>query len=60
MDYNGETIYKGWREGRSNLFRMNLADNGTKRIIPDTDPAEYDPSSGVFMNMTWSVNSVYK
>ena len=39
---------------------MSLTDDGTKHIIPDTDPAEYDPSSGIVMNMTWSVNSVYE
>ena len=29
-DYNGETIYKDRREGRSNLFQMSLIDDGTK------------------------------
>ena len=60
MDYNGETTYKGWGEEKSNLFRMYLTNDGTTCIIPDTDSAEYGPSSGVVMNMTWSVKSVYK
>ena len=24
IEYNGETIYKGWREGKTNLFKMCL------------------------------------
>ena len=40
IDYEGETIYKGWREGGSRLFRMNLNDTGGKRITPDADPVE--------------------
>ena len=39
---------------------MNLTNDGTQCIIPDTDPAEYDPSSVVVMNMTLSVTSVYE
>ena len=60
IDINGETIYKGWRVSNSNLFRMNLTDDGTQRIIPDTDPSEYDSSNGIVMSMNWSVNSVYE
>ena len=60
IDINGETIYKGWRVSNSNLFRMSLTDDGTQRIIPDTDPSEYDSSKGIVMNMNWSVNSVYE
>ena len=39
---------------------MCLTDDGIKRMIPDTDPAEYNPLNAVVMNMTWSVNSVYE
>ena len=60
MDHNGETLYKGWREGKNNLFRIDLTKNGTKRIVPDTDPVIHNPSSGIVMNMTWSMNSVYE
>ena len=28
IDYEGETIYKGWRERGSRLFRMSLEDEG--------------------------------
>ena len=59
--YNGEVIYKGWREKSSNLFQMSLQDDGTTRLTPDTDPSEYDGSNGMVMSaITWSVNSIYE
>jgi hypothetical protein len=39
---------------------MSLTDNGTKRVIPSTDAPEHDTSSGIVMNMSWSVNTVYE
>ena len=61
VEYNGETIYKGWREGKSNLFKMTLEDDGTERVIPETHPSEHDSSSGMVMAaMNWSVNSIYE
>ena len=50
IDYNGETIYKGWREQKSNLFQMSLLDDGTQRVVPETDPSEYDGSNGMVMS----------
>ena len=35
VDYNGETIYKGWREPNSKLFKMSLTDDGTELSISD-------------------------
>ena len=61
VDYNGETIYKGWRDDKTNLFQMSLLDDGTERIIPETDPSEYDGSNGLIMSaIQWSVNSIYE
>ena len=33
----------GGKERATNFFRMSLTYDGTTCIIPDTDPAEYDP-----------------
>ena len=38
IDYNGETIYKGWPEKKSKLFQMSLIDDGTKRVVTKTNP----------------------
>ena len=59
VDYNGETIYKGWREPNTKLFKMSLSDDGTERIVPETDPSEHDGSKGsVLSAIKWSVNSI--
>jgi len=61
VDYNGETIYKGWQEQTSNLFQMSLVDDGTQRVVPETDPSEHDGSNGLVMSaIQWSVNSIYE
>ena len=61
VDYNGERIYKGWREPNSKLFKMSLVDNGTERVVPETDPSEYNGSSGLVLSaIQWSVNSIYE
>ena len=61
VEYNGETIYKGWREPNSKLFKMSLVDDGTERVVPETDPLEYDGSSGLVLSaIQWSVNSIYE
>ena len=47
IDLEGETIYKGWREGPgSRLFRINLTDDGCGTIQPDAEPASFDALSG--------------
>ena len=61
VDYNGETICKGWRELNSKLFKMSLVDDGTERVVAETDRSEYDGSNGLVMSVIqWSVNSIYK
>ena len=47
IDLEGETIYRGWREGPSSrLFRMKLTDDGCGTIQPAADPATYDALTG--------------
>ena len=61
VDYNGETIYKGWREPNSKLFKMSLVDDGTERVVPETDPSEHCGSSNSVLSATQrSVNPVYE
>ena len=61
VDYNGETIYKGWRDNQTKLFQMSLVDDGIEHIVPETDPSEYDGSNGLIMSaIQWSVNSIYE
>ena len=51
VDYNGETIHKGWREPNSKLFKMSLVDDGTEHVVPETDLTEYDGSSGLVLKL---------
>ena len=61
VDYNEETIYKGWREQKSKLFKMSLVDDGTKHAFAKTDPFEYDGSNGLVMSaIQWNVKSMYE
>lgn len=40
---------------------MSLVDDGTERIVPETDPSEHDGSNGLVMSaIQWSVNSIYE
>ena len=56
-----EILYIKDGEGKSNLFQMSLADDGTKRIIPETNPSKYNSSNGMVMSaISWSVNSIYE
>ena len=41
IDYEGETIYKGWRERGSRLFRMNLDETGGSMITPIANLSKY-------------------
>ena len=35
ITYNGETIIRGWRCMRSNMWRISLTDDGTNNVIPE-------------------------
>ena len=61
VDYNGEAIYKGWREQKSKLHQTSLVDDGTEHVVPETGSSEYDRSNGLVMSaIQWSVNSIYE
>ena len=61
IDYEGETIYKGWREKGSRLFRMSLSDTGGNRITPPADPSEYSiDTSAICQTQNRSANSIYE
>ena len=59
--YNGELIYKGWREKSFSLFQMSLQDGGINLLSPETNPIKYGRSNGMVISvMSWSVNSIYE
>ena len=61
INYEGETIYIGWRERRSRLFRMSLNNTRGNRVTPDADPDEYDMSKGTLCQaLHWSANNIYE
>ena len=61
IDYKGETLYKGWRERTSRLWRMNLDDNCGNRLTLDYDADEYDVSSGhLYQLLQFSANNIYE
>jgi hypothetical protein len=65
IDYEGETIYKGWREKGSRLFRMDLNDTRKNRITPTANPAEYNTeynldSGTICQSLNWSANNIHE
>jgi len=38
--FNGETIIRGWRDLKSNMWRINLIPDGGNTIIPDDDTSD--------------------
>ena len=42
IDFNGETIIRGWRDLHSNLWRISLQDIGGSTSIPDPDSEQLD------------------
>ena len=56
-----ETLYWGWRDKPSRLWRFSLTSKGEKRSTPPTDPEEYDPSSGMVLSVIkYQANSIYE
>ena len=61
IDYKGETLYKGWQEWTSRLWRMSLEDNGGSRLTPNYNADEYDVSSGHLCQLLqYSANNIYE
>ena len=51
IEFEGETIGRGWRDPTNRLWRIPITSEGAKRNVPSTDPSEYDPKDGLVMNI---------
>ena len=51
IEFEGETLYRGWRDKTSRLWRFSLTSKGVKRSTPPTDPEKYDPSSRMVLSV---------
>ena len=61
IEYEGETIYRGWRDKPTRIWRFDITSKSGTRVTPDTAPEEYDPSNdGVFATIEYHVNSIYE
>ena len=45
IGYEGETLYRGWREQPTRCWRFGLNSKGGGRITPNTDPAGFNTSN---------------
>ena len=50
IEYKDKTLYQGWRDKPTRLWRFDLTSKAGNRITPDTDPSEYDPSNGMVLS----------
>ena len=61
IEYEGETLYKGWRDQPSRLWRFNITPDEGNRITPLLDEEECDVASGMVLSaISWSINSIYE
>ena len=64
IEYEGEVLYKGWRDTVNRLWRISLAPDATHRVTPHTNPEEFKDSDGLILGteaeVKWSVNSIYE
>ena len=59
IEYEGETLYRGWREKPTRLWRFDITSKGGNIVTPNTAPEEYYPSNGgVFVTTKHSVNPI--
>ena len=62
--YDGEILYKGWRDTIKRLWRVSYAQDATNRITTYTYPEEYKDSKGVVLGaeagIVWSANFIYE
>ena len=60
IEYEGETLYRGWRDKLTKLWIFDITSKGGNRLTPGTEPEEYDPSNGgVFATIKHHVNYIY-
>ena len=55
ITFNGETIIRGWRYLRTNMWRISLLSNGGNNIIPNDD----DSITEYVKILDFLVNSIY-
>ena len=59
IDYEGETLYRGWRDKPSRLWQFNINPDDGNRLTPLLDKSEYGPASGMVLSaIQWSVNLI--
>ena len=49
VEFEGETLYRGWRDKASRPWRMALTSKGSNRITPDTQEEDLQPPDGMAM-----------
>ena len=49
IEFEGETLYQGWRDKPSRLWMFSLTFKGKNRGTPPTNTEEYDTSSGMVL-----------
>ena len=61
IEYEGETLYRGWRDKPSRLWCFNINPGGGNRLTPMLDKDEYDPASGMVLSaIKWNGNAIYE
>ena len=61
ITYEGECLYRGWRDIPTRLWRMHLNPDSGNRLTPLVDEEDIDSSSGMIMAaIQWSINSIYE
>ena len=61
IEYEGETLYRGWRDKPLRCWQFNVNPGDGNRLTPLLDKSEHDPASGMVLPaIQWSVNSIYK
>ena len=61
VEFEGEKLYRGWRDKASRLWRMALTSKGGNRITPDTQEEDLQSSDGMAMaTIQYHVASVYE
>ena len=51
IEYNGKTIYKGWRDPKTKLFQMIITDDGTPNIVPESDDVDLSAQTTRFQEL---------
>ena len=61
IKYEGEVLYKGWRDKPTRLWRINIApDSDGNRLTPIFDEEEVKGPNVIMATIHWSINSIYE